>query len=80
MKLIDLNVSIKIDNNDKVIRFLEENECDIITFQEVMRVIDDSVYDKYNNSRVIKHRFKQYQHSFFGALWVAERHIKKGYN
>lgn len=78
MKLIDLNISIKVDNNDKVIKFLKENESDIITLQEVMRGIAPTVYDRYNNSRIIKEELGQYSNSFFGPVWVADRHMKNG--
>lgn len=54
MKLIDLNVSIKLDNNEKVIELFNNIESDIITLQEVMRGIDNNVYPRYNNSNIIK--------------------------
>lgn len=79
MKLLDLNVSIKLDNNEKVIKLLNDKEYDILTLQEVVRGIDSSVYDRYNNSKIIKDNInREYKHSFFGALWVANRHIKNG--
>ena len=79
MKLIDLNVSIKMDNNDEVINFLKDNKADIIALQEVMRGIDDTVYDRYNNSKIIKDNLQEEcRYSFYGALWVSDKHIKKG--
>lgn len=78
MKLVDLNISIKVDNNDKVIKFLKENESDIITLQEVMRGIDTEVFDRYNNSKILKKELPQYKYQFFGPVWVAKCHIKKG--
>ncbi len=76
MRLIDLNLSIKTDNNDKVISFLKQNPSDIITLQEVMRGIDETVYDKYNNSAKLKEELPEYKYSFFGGLWVAPYHLK----
>lgn len=79
MKLIDLNVSIKLDNNEKVIELFNNIESDIITLQEVMRGIDNNVYPRYNNSNIIKDNIDiNYKYSFFGALWVAKYHIKNG--
>ena len=79
MRLIDLNVSIKLDNNEKAIKLLNDGDYDIIALQEVMRGIDSSVYDRYNNSKIIKESMnEQYKYSFFGALWVAKHHIKNG--
>lgn len=78
MKLLNLNVGIKLDNNEKVVSLLKNIDSDIITLQEVTRGIDNHVYDRYNNSKIIKDQLKKYQYSFFGALWCAERHIKNG--
>ena len=79
MRLVDLNVSIKLDNNEKVIDFLKNTKSDIVTLQEVMRGIEETVYDRYNNSKIIKESLKDtHHHSFFGPLWVADKHIKNG--
>lgn len=79
MKLVDLNVSIKKDNNDEVIKFLKDTKADIITLQEVMRGIDKTVYDRYNNSKIIKDNLQEERrYSFYGALWVSDKHIKNG--
>lgn len=75
MKLLNLNVGIKLDNNDKVIDLLSKDNYDIVTLQEAMRKIDDTVFDKYNNSNIIKSKIN-YKYNFFGALWVAEHHEK----
>lgn len=42
MKLVNLNVSIKIDNSEKVTEFLNIEKADIITMQEVIRPGDFS--------------------------------------
>ena len=79
MRLVDLNVAIKLDNNEKVIDFLKNTESDIITLQESMRGIDNTVYDRYNNSKLIKEAVKNtHKYDFYGALWVSDKHIKKG--
>ena len=79
MRLVDLNVSIKLHNNEKVIDFLKNTKSDIVTLQEVMRGIEETVYDRYNNSKIIKESLKDtHHHSFFGPLWVADKHIKNG--
>lgn len=79
MRLVDLNVAIKLDNNEKVIDFLKNTESDIITLQESMRGIDNTVYDRYNNSKLIKEAVKNtHKYDFYGALWVSDKHIKNG--
>lgn len=78
MRLIDLNVAIRMDNNDKVLSFLKQYKGDILTLQEVMRGVEDTVFDQYDNSTIIKKALNEYPYSFFGALWVAPYHIKNG--
>lgn len=76
MKLLNLNVCIKLDNNEEVIKLVKEDSYDIITFQEVMRKIEDDVFEKYQSSNIIKENLN-YKNSFFGALWIARYHKKK---
>ena len=70
LKLLDLNVCIKLDNNKEVVQFLNNDKYDIVTLQEVMRKIDDTVIDRYKSSNVIKEN-TNYKYSFFGPLWIA---------
>ncbi len=78
MKVLSLNVSIKLDNNEKIVSLLLNIDSDIITLQEVTRGIDSHVYDRYNSSKIIKDHLNDYKYSFFGSLWCAERHVKNG--
>lgn len=75
MKLLNLNIGIKIDNNQEVIDFISKSQYDIITFQESMRKIDDTVLERYNSSNIIKSK-TNYKYHFFGPLWVANYHQK----
>ena len=75
MKLLNLNLGIKLDNSKDVIKLIKEEQCDIVAFQEVMRKKDDSVYDMYNSSNVIKSN-TNFKYSYFGPLWYARHHIK----
>lgn len=44
-----------------------------------MRGIDKTVYDRYNNSKIIKDNLQEEcRYSFYGVLWVSDKHIKKG--
>ena len=75
MKLLNLNLGIKLDNSKDVIELIKEEQCDIVAFQEVMRKKDDSVYDIYDSSNVIKSN-TNFKYSYFGPLWYARHHIK----
>ncbi|MCM1052550.1 MAG: hypothetical protein NC483_01045 [Ruminococcus sp.] len=77
MKLLNLNIGIKIDNNKQVIDLISKEKYDIVTIQEVMRGIDKTVFDKYNNSNTIKLK-TNYKYNFFGPLWIANHHEKNG--
>lgn len=75
MKLLNLNVGIKLDNSKDVIDLISKNQYDIVTLQELMKKIDDTVFDKYNSSNIIKDN-THYKYSFFGPLWFANHHEK----
>ena len=75
MKLLNLNLGIKLDNNKDVVELIKKEQCDIVAFQEVMRKKDDLVYERYDSSNVIKSN-TNFKYSFFGPLWYATHHIK----
>lgn len=77
MKLLDLNLCIKKDNNNEVIDLISNDNYDVITFQEAMRGLDSGVFERYNSSNIIKEK-TGYKNSFFGSLWVARCHKKNG--
>lgn len=59
----------------EIIELISNNEYDFVALQEVMRKIDDNVFDKYNKSNIIKAN-SNYKYSFFGPLWIANHHEK----
>jgi len=75
MKLLNINTCIKLDNANDIIKLISDDEYNIVTLQEVMRKIDDAVFDKYNKSNIIKSN-TSYKYSFFGPLWIADHHEK----
>ncbi len=75
MKLLDLNIGIKLDNNQKVIDLIKKEQYDIVALQESMRKIEDTVLDRYDSSNRIKEQ-TNLQYDFFGALWFADHHEK----
>lgn len=77
MKLFNLNVGVKIDNSDIVADLISRDSFDIVTLQETMRKLDENVNPLYDSCNIIKNK-TNYENSFFGALWVAERHMKNG--
>jgi len=77
MKLFNLNVGIKLDNNNEVASLIRETSADIVTLQEVMRKLEDGVFDLYNSASIIKEK-TGYPYHFFGPLWIANHHEKWG--
>lgn len=75
MKLLNINVCIKLDNANDIIELISNDEYSIITIQESMRKIDDIVFERYNKSNIIKAN-TNYKYSFFGPLWIADHHEK----
>ncbi len=75
MKLLNLNIGIKLDNNDEVIDLISKDAYDIVTMQESIRKIDGAVTDMYNSSNIIKSKIN-FKNSFFGPMWVADHHEK----
>ena len=59
MKLLDLNIGIKLDNNQKVIDLIKKEQYDIVALQESMRKIEDTVLDRYDSSNRIKEPVKK---------------------
>jgi len=77
MKLLNLNIGIKLDNHFDVVRLIEEENPDIVTIQEGMRKIDSSVIPQYDSVSFIQEN-TDYPYHFFGPLWFASHHEKNG--
>lgn len=77
MKLFNLNIGVKIDNNKNVVNLINKECYDIVTLQESMRKLDDKVESLFDSCNVIKNQTK-YENNFFGALWIAKQHRKNG--
>lgn len=83
MRLLNLNIGIKIDNSAEVIKLIKDTNSDFVTLQEATRGLETSVLLLYNSANLIKEA-TDYPYSFFEPLWVASHHKKnrgqnKGY-
>ncbi len=77
MRLLNLNIGIKIDNSAEVIKLIKDTNPTFVTLQEATRGLEDGVLPKYNSANIIKEA-TDYPYSFFGPLWVASHHEKNG--
>lgn len=77
MKLLNLNVCIKLDNTKEVINLIEKENADICALQEVMHGIDDSCFEMYKSkNKLIK--INNYEFNEFAPLFVAKGVSKNG--
>lgn len=75
MKLFNLNVGIKLDNNKEVVDLILKDNYDIVTLQESMRKLDEGVFPQYDSCDFIR-KNTSFKNNFFGAVWVARAHKK----
>lgn len=79
MKLISFNIGIKIDNSKEVRSFIKEQDPDIVAFQEIVRDLDEAVFEMYKSKKHIEEIIgKQLPYSFFGPLFIAKHFTKNG--
>lgn len=71
MKLISLNVAIKMANTQQVVDFLQHEHADFVALQEVTRHLDASVHRTYQTKADIEQALGEtYPYTFFGPTWV----------
>ena len=71
MKLLDLNIGIKLDNTREVLDFIKRENADVCTFQEAMNAIDDSCFENFKSKNDIV-KLEQYKYNEFAPLFIAE--------
>ncbi len=77
MRLLNLNICIKLDNTDEVITLLEKEDADICTLQEAMNGVDESCFEMYKSkNKLIK--IKRYPFNKFAPLFIAKGVSKNG--
>lgn len=77
MKLLDLNIGIKLDNNKEVLAFIKSEDADICTFQEAMNGTQDSCFDMFTSANKIID-IKNYPYNAFAPLFIAKGITKDG--
>lgn len=79
MKLLNINVGIKINNSEAIGEFIKDVNPDFVAFQEIIRHLDDSVLQEFRSKSDIEAILgKDYLYSFFGPLWVTDSFNKNG--
>jgi len=73
MKLVNLNVAIKVSNTDKIVPFLQEQDADFVVLQEAVRSLAPTVHAEYRThddiAAALAHTLP---HNFFGPSWVGD--------
>ena len=79
MRLISLNIGIKIDNSEKIGKFIKSQKPDIVAFQEIVRHFDESVFEMYKSKAHIEKIIgKMLPYSFFGPQFITDALRKNG--
>jgi len=79
MKLLNINIGIKIDNTSEVAEFIKKENADIVAIQEIVRHLEDEVFDEFKSKLgVEKVVGGMYPNRFFGPLWITDAFRKEG--
>lgn len=79
MKLLNLNIGIKISNTKQVADFIKKENADIVAIQEIVRHLEDGVLEEYKSKSGVESEVGEiYPHRFFGPLWVTDAFRKDG--
>ena len=70
MKILDLNIGIKLDNTKQVLEFIKEENADICLFQEAMNAVDDTCFELYKSKNALENQ-GEYKYSEFAPLFIA---------
>ena len=77
MKLLNLNICIKLDNIKEVKDFLSNDNADIVAIQEAMHGVEDSCFPMYcSENELIK--LEKYPSHAFAPLFIASGVTKNG--
>lgn len=71
MKLFNLNIGIKLDNNKEVIELVKKENADICSFQEAMNAVDDSCYEMFKSKNKLV-EIENYKYNHFAPLFIAD--------
>ena len=77
MKLLDLNVGIKLDNNKEVLDYIKKINADICVFQEAMNAVDESCFATFKSKNYIV-SIEEYKFDSFAPLFIASGITKNG--
>lgn len=79
MRLVNFNIGIKIDNAEEAAKFILSQRPDIVAFQEIVRHLDESVFDMYKSKQKVESVIgKMLPNTFFGPQWIADAMRKNG--
>jgi endonuclease/exonuclease/phosphatase family metal-dependent hydrolase len=71
MKLVSINVAIKLSNTNHISRFLREEGADFVAAQEMVRHLSDGVHEMYRTKADIEQSLQdEYPYTYFGPTWV----------
>ncbi|MEA2056768.1 MAG: endonuclease/exonuclease/phosphatase family protein [Patescibacteria group bacterium] len=73
MKLLNINIGIKIDNSKDIAEFIKDIDAGIVAIQEIVRPLEANVAAQFRSKEEIELQLGDvYPYQFFGPLWVAK--------
>ncbi len=77
MKLLNINIGIRIANTEQISDLIIEQNADFVSLQEVVRNLDKKVFPQFKSKEGIEKAVRyMYPYSFFGPLWITNKVIK----
>ena len=77
MKLLNINIGIRLDNTEQISDLIIEQDADLVTLQEVVRNLDEGVFPQFKSKEGIERAVQNiYPYSFFGPLWITNKVYK----
>lgn len=77
MKLLNLNIGMKINNASAVVSLIKEFDPDVITLQEVVRHFDDSVVSMYKAYETLREELHYiYPFEFFSPVFTSKKVVE----
>lgn len=77
MKLLNLNVCMKLDNTEGVVHLIKRENPELCTLQEVMHAMEESCFPMYKSKNELV-RLDEYPFVVFAPLYVAKAVTKNG--
>lgn len=79
MKLLNINIGIKINNTKEISDFIKQQDADFVAIQEIVRHLEPEVFEEFKSKEGVENIVGGiYPFRFFGPLWITDAFRKEG--